>query len=100
MSEQLAQAKTPEEKRRILKQRYKETLKKDQAIIAARVQRPLSRAYKSLDLTAANEMIETEQQKAAKEYEKNKKVMSPSWSNSSWARRPGIHWLSSDPDPA
>ena len=66
LSDQLAQAKTPEEKREILKLRYQETLKKDQAIIAARVQRPLSRAYKSLDLTATNEMIETEQQKAAK----------------------------------
>ena len=40
--------------------------------MASRVQRPLSRAYKSLDLSATNEMIEAEQQKAAKEYEKNK----------------------------
>ena len=52
--------------------RYQETLKADQAIIATRVQRPLSRAYQSLDLNAANELIDDEQQKATKDYERTK----------------------------
>ena len=53
-------------------ERYQQTLKADQAILASRVQRPLSRAYQSLDLMAKNELIADEQEKAAKEYERSK----------------------------
>lgn len=52
--------------------RYQETLIADQAIIASRIQRPLSRAYQSLDLNATHELIEDEQKKTSKDYERTK----------------------------
>ena len=53
-------------------ERYQQTLKADQAILASRVQRPLSRAYQSLDLMASNELIADEKQIASKDYERTK----------------------------
>ena len=72
LSQQLATANSPQERRQILMNRYQETLVADQAIIAARIQRPLSRAYQSLDLNTTRELIEDEQKKTTKEYERTK----------------------------
>jgi len=68
-SSTVAVPKTREQIKKEFMERYANTLEQDKTIIQAQLARPLSRAYKSLDLTANNDLAEGEEKAAKQVYQ-------------------------------